>query len=140
MKPTTTWGGAREGAGRKPSGTSQIAVRMTPDEHETFKIIGGTNWLRQAMQEIKGKKMTIKIDTCKFSDKQREAFIEGWEAAGGYMDDLDTDAPWCCPWHCGKSEIAVTGTDARDWGRQYWEAVKEEVNALLATEQEDNDL
>lgn len=136
MKPTTTWGGAREGAGRKPSGTSQIAVRMTPDEHETFKIIGGTTWLRQAMQEIKGKKMTITIDTTKFSDEKRATFIQGWEAAGGYMGDAESDAPWCCPWYCGNGEIEVTGTDVRDWGRQYWESVKAEVEDALEAERQ----
>lgn len=40
------------------------------------------------------------------------------------------------PWYCGNVEIEVTGTDIKDWGRQYWEACKEEVEALLKEEAE----
>lgn len=41
------------GAGRKPIGTQplteKINVRLTEAEHELFKALGGSRWLRQAL-------------------------------------------------------------------------------------------
>ena len=82
--------------------------------------------------------MTTTIDTTKFTEKEQDIFIEGWKHAGGYVGDLEAgvECPWCMPWYSGNVEIEVTGTDIKDWGRQYWEACKEEVEALLKEEAE----
>ena len=55
--------------------------------------------------------MTRKIDTSDFTIEQQKAFIEGWESAGGYIEDFYSPAPWACPWHHGNTEIEVTGDD-----------------------------
>ena len=82
--------------------------------------------------------MTTTIDTTKFAEEERDLFIEGWKDAGGYVGDLEAgvDCPWCMPWFSGNGLIEVTGTEIRDWGRQYWETYKDEVEALLKEEAE----
>lgn len=42
-------GGKRAGAGRKPSAnpyTEQPTIRMTPEQYEALKALGGANWIR----------------------------------------------------------------------------------------------
>ena len=39
----------------------------------------------------------MKVDTSLWSEEARDAFVEGWEDAGGTMDDLESSTPWCCP-------------------------------------------
>lgn len=79
--------------------------------------------------------MTRKIDTKDFTKEQQAQFIEGWESAGGYTDDLGSPAPWCCPWHHGNTRIEVTGDDPRDWGAQWWDQCKDEIEELLKDEE-----
>lgn len=38
MQEKNTRGGKRAGAGRKPSGRHDVRVRLTPEEHEVFKL------------------------------------------------------------------------------------------------------
>lgn len=64
------------------------------------------------------------IDTKDFTEEQQQEFIIGWEAAGGYMDDLDSPAPWCCPWYHGNTKIKVFGDDLKSWGAQWWNQCK----------------
>lgn len=128
-------GGKREGAGRREAGTKYVMIRLSPEQHEALKQLGGSAWIQNQLTEIMEKKMTTKIDTTKFTEEERAAFIEGWEMAGGATDDANSDnpCPWCCPWDYSET-IEVTGTDVKDWGRQYWEACKPEVEAALAEE------
>lgn len=79
--------------------------------------------------------MTRKIDTADFTIEQQKAFIEGWESAGGYIEDFYSPAPWACPWHHGNSEIEVTGDDPREWGSQWWDQCKDEIEELLKSEE-----
>ena len=39
---------------------------------------------------------TLQLTT--LTSEQRDAFIRGWQNAGGYMDDADSPSPWCAPW------------------------------------------
>lgn len=126
-------GGKREGAGRPIEGTRNVTIRLTPEEQKELQLIGGSKWIRETLEQIREKKMTTTIDTTKFTEEEREAFIEGWEEAGGYMGDADSPAPWCCPWD-GVELIEVTGVDIKGWGRQYWIACKPEIEQILAEE------
>ena len=128
-------GGKREGAGRREAGTKYVMIRLSPEQHEALKQLGGSAWIQNQLTEIMEKKMTTKIDTTKFKEEDRAAFIEGWEMAGGVTDDANSDnpCPWCCPWDYSET-IEVTGTDVKDWGRQYWFQCKPEVEAALAEE------
>ena len=128
-------GGKREGAGRREAGTKYVMIRLSPEQHEALKQLGGSAWIQNQLTEIMEKKMTTKIDTTKFKEEDRAAFIEGWEMAGGVTDDANSDnpCPWCCPWDYSET-IEVTGTDVKDWGRQYWLQCKPEVEAALAEE------
>lgn len=75
----------------------------------------------------------IWCDPSTWSEEIKDAFIDGWVDAGGYTGDMSEDNPvsWGCPWTCpGKICVDPTGTP-QDWGRAYWEACKEEVQAYL---------
>lgn len=127
------WGGKRAGAGRKPAGTKAVLIRLTEEQHKTLRDMGGSAWIGKILNELKGHKM---LDTRTLTEEQQQAFIEGWEAAGGYTDDLEeSPAPWCCPWHHGNTKIEVTGDDPREWGAQWWDQCKDEIEELLKDEE-----
>jgi len=48
---TSNRGGKRKGAGRPIAGTSRVEVRLTPDEREHLKRLGGTAWVRAQIQK-----------------------------------------------------------------------------------------
>lgn len=128
-------GGAREGAGRPASSRKYFKIRLTDEEMRMLRLMGGSKWIQDQIKAIGEKKMTAMIDTTRFTKEEQNAFIEGWEEAGGYMDDADGEnpCPWCCPWDSAEI-IEVTGSDVKDWGRQYWIQCKPEVEAALAEE------
>lgn len=131
-------GGAREGAGRRSEGRKYYKIRLSEAEYRMIALMGGSRWIQDHIKQIEEKAMTTTIDTTKFTEEEQNLFIEGWKHAGGYVGDLEAgvESPWCMPWYCRNVEIEVTGTDIKDWGRQYWEACKEEVEALLKEEAE----
>ena len=81
--------------------------------------------------------MTVKIDTTKFTEEQKDSFINGWEKAGGPTSDLEEGSPnpWCCPWYW-EPEIEVEGTTPEEWGASWYAQCKEELDRLLAEERE----
>ena len=76
------------------------------------------------------------------SDSKRDAFVEGWKAAGGYVGDIHSDTPWCAPWFWA---AAIT-VDLDTWiddgtddayealGAAFWQKVGPEVEELLEEE------
>lgn len=70
---------------------------------------------------------TLQLNT--LTSEQRDAFIRGWQNAGGYMDDADSPAPWCAPWTSCDS-IDVEGETLEEMGADYWEQCREEINSL----------
>lgn len=65
LKDFETRGGKREGAGRKPSDTYDIKVRLTATQHETLKKLGGSVWLQEKLnagKNLAGKLIVIDID------------------------------------------------------------------------------
>lgn len=50
-KDGKNWGGKRQGAGRKHSETKSVMVRMTADQHEKFKELGGSAWLQATIEK-----------------------------------------------------------------------------------------
>lgn len=131
-------GGAREGAGRKTEGRKYYKIRLSEAEYRMIALMGGSKWIQDHIRSIGEKAMTTTIDTTKFTDEERDLFIEGWKDAGGYVGDLEAgvDCPWCMPWYWGSNTIEVTGTDIKDWGRQFWEACREEIECNLKQEAE----
>ena len=67
------------------------------------------------------------------TSEQRDAFIHGWQDAGGYMDDADSPSPWCAPWTTCDS-IDVEGETLEEMGADYWRQNKAEIEALIAEE------
>ena len=68
----------------------------------------------------------MKVDTSLWSEEARDAFIEGWEDAGGTMDDLESSTPWCCPWEW-EPVIDVHSKKPYDMGKEFWRQLKPEI-------------
>lgn len=74
---------------------------------------------------------TLQLNT--LTSEQRDAFIRGWQNAGGYMDDADSPCPWCAPWTSCDS-IDVEGETLEEMGADWWRQNKAEIEALIAEE------
>lgn len=68
---STNWGGKREGSGRKATGTKNVKVRLTSEQHKTLRDLGGSSWLQKELDKLKGHKI---IDTKNFTEEQQEQF------------------------------------------------------------------
>lgn len=124
-------GGRREGAGRKPLGRIQTRFQLTKDEAELIKQLGGSAFLRTMLEGIRSGKVAIPIDTTKFSEEEKDRFIDGWTEAGGNCDDAESDTPWFAPWEW-QPEIIVRGTTPEEWGADFYRQCKPEIDAILA--------
>lgn len=73
------------------------------------------------------------LNLATLTEEQRDAFIRGWQNAGGYMDDADSPCPWCAPWTSCDS-IDVEGETLEEMGADWWRQNKAEIEAQLAEE------
>lgn len=80
------------------------------------------------------------ISTLSFSDDDRAAFIRGWEAAGGYVGDIDTPRPWCMPWtYAPEIKLQLSSAAAytlEELGAAFWGKQRDAVEDALADELE----
>lgn len=74
-----------------------------------------------------------KLYLTSLSEQDKEAFIAGWESAGGYVGDMDSPSPWCAPW-TSCDAIDVEGETLEEMGADYWRQCKPEIEAQLAEE------
>lgn len=130
-----THGGHREGAGRKATGRITRTVRLSPEQNELFKSLGSSDFLRTTLDGIKDGTLPIIVDTTRFTDEQKDRFVEGWEQAGGPTDDGESSTPWCAPWEW-QSTITVHGTTPEQWGGDWFRQCKPEIDAILAEDEE----
>ncbi len=79
----------------------------------------------------------MKLNLKTITECQKDEFVNGWENAGGYMDDLNSDNPnpWCCPWYW-RDTIDVEGKTFEEMGADWWRQCKDEVEELRAEEEE----
>ena len=75
------------------------------------------------------------LDLKTLTQEQKDAFIAGWEAAGGYTGDYDAPYTWAAPWDWLES-IDVTGDTLEAMGADWWRRNRAEIEALLAEEEE----
>lgn len=98
-----TWGGKREGAGRPEAGTKAVVVRLTDEQHETLKNLGGSSWIQKKMnaqKDISGKSIVIDFDfgaweamTPEEVDKLEKEWGEtAWNESGPYVCTSPKDA------------------------------------------------
>lgn len=132
---THTRGGRREGAGRKPAGHVPSTIRLTPEQTEMLKDVGGSAFMRTLLDDIIAGEVAIPVDTSKFTDEQKARFVEGWEQAGGPTDDAESDTPWCSPWHW-QSVIVVRGLSFEAWGADWYRQCRDEIEAIRAEDEE----
>ena len=98
-------------------------------EEKTCDKMSQTNGCGNGECEVAPEKP--RVDTSNFTVEDQKLFLQGWKEAGGFMGDMHTESPFCAPW--SRDEIVeLDGDDPVKWGRDYWEAKKEElVNAAL---------
>lgn len=71
-----------------------------------------------------------------FNSEQKEAFIEGWKSAGGYVGDLDSPYPWCAPWAYRVGiEVDAQSDDPAIIGAAWWKECAAEVAQELKGEE-----
>lgn len=130
-KAVRTHGGAREGAGRKPTGHITRTIRVSPEQYELLRSLGLSDFLRLLLDRIREGKVAIPVDTLKFTEEDQDRFIDGWTQAGGSTDDGEAESPWFAPWEWSP-EIIVHGTTPEEWGADFYKQCKPEIDALLA--------
>ena len=77
-----------------------------------------------------------RVRASRLGDRERDAFCTGWEAAGGYVDDYESDTPWCAPWYFDAYVLCVGGCPEQ-WGADWWYVCRPEIERLLAEEKEE---
>lgn len=66
------------------------------------------------------------------TEEQQEAFIRGWERAGGFTSNGERPWPWAFRWTSGRPAVVQSCSDnLEDWGAQFWEEVRHEFSAPL---------
>lgn len=79
---------------------------------------------------------TFTIKTTLYMEEEKNAFIEGWKDAGGYMGDTEGPSPWCAPW-CHIRTITLeadTMPPPDKAGALWWAKCRQEVEELLREE------
>ena len=122
-------GGTRKGAGRPSVGTKQVTVRLSDIDHQLLRTLGTSTFLRQALDAVRTKKMTFKLDLNTLTDEQKEAFSDAFYRYAPNDIDSDNPNPWGCPW-CFENEIEVTGTTPAEWAEAWWEQNRNEIDSI----------
>ena len=135
-KALRTHGGAREGAGRKPTGHITRTIRVSPEQYELLRSLGGSEFLRFLLDRIREAKVAIPVDTLKFTEEDQDRFIDGWTQAGGSTDDAEAATPWFAPWEWSP-EIIVHGTTPEEWGADFYRQCKPEIDAMPAVDEDE---
>lgn len=133
-----THGGRRDGAGRKPLGRIQTRLQLTAEEANLIKQLGGSAFIRALLEKIKTKEFAIPVDTTKFTDEEKDRFVDGWTEAGGDTDDAEADTPWFAPWEW-QPEITVRGTTPEEWGADWYAQCKPEIDAIRAADEDEEE-
>lgn len=86
------------------------------------KAIDG--FAREAQDVADNMEFVLYVNALTASEKL--AFVNGWAAAGGPVDDLGHEEAYCTPWTMNNT-IVVSASEAdflprtaEDWGRAYW--------------------
>ncbi len=124
-------GGAREGAGRKPTGHITRTIRVRPEQYELLRRLGMSEFLRLLLDRIREGKVPIPVDTLEFTEEERERFIAGWTGAGGDVDDAESENPRFAPWEW-QPEIIVRGTTPEEWGADFYRRCKPVIGSIRA--------
>lgn len=128
---TSNHGGRRDGAGRKHTGHVTLSIRLSPEQNDLLKTLGSSDFLRAQLDGVRDGRLAILVDTSRFTDAEKERFVEGWTQAGGDTDDADSGTPWFAPWEW-QSEIVVKGVKPEDWGADWFRQCRPEIEAIRA--------
>lgn len=79
-------GGAREGAGRKPTNTKDVRIRLTPEEHQLLGQLGGSAWIREQLEKGKEKMLKVKEQAQSLIDEIREQISSDCEDEQEFLE------------------------------------------------------
>lgn len=72
------------------------------------------------------------------TEEQQDAFIRGWERAGGFTSDGERPWPFASRWEAGRDAVVQSCNDnPEDWGAQFWEVVRHDFGAPRGDDMED---
>lgn len=113
---------AQRKGGRVFEGTKGVTVRMTPEEQDIFRRVGGSDYIRRHLREIAaGAPFSVRPRF--LDDEGRAAFMEGVNAAGFSLSSFPFVRARA------RESIEVSGLDPREWGKQ-WAQGPQSVKAL----------
>lgn len=115
MQDRKTRGGARSGAGRPALGKKDVRIRLLPEDHRLLTQLGGSAWIEEALRLAPLVEKRV-IDTRRFSDSMKEAFLLGWQEAGEESSGAPLPAE-AMPW-LGSGLIEVAARTARAMGSE----------------------
>lgn len=121
------------------SNESEISMDDLPEVLQN-SAIAGVEAVQNAIHAI-GYHLTLdqvaRFFATIYTEQDRDAFLAAYEAAApacyDQEADLETSAPWCCPWLTGASGAAEGSTPA-SLGRDAALAVYEELDTLFSHE------
>lgn len=103
---------AQRKGGRAFEGTKGVTVRMSPEEQEIFRRVGGSDYIRRHLREIAaGAPFSVRPRF--LDDEGRVAFLEGVKDAGFSLSSFPFVRSRA------KEVIAVAGLDPKEWGKQW---------------------
>lgn len=105
--------------GRVFEGTKGVTVRMTPEEQETFRRVGGSDYIRRHLREIAAG-VPFSVRPRFLDDKGRAAFMDGVKAAGFSLFSFPFVRARA------RETIEVSGLDPREWGKQWAQGLQSE--------------
>lgn len=92
IKNKNTHGGKREGAGRRPAGTKNVGIQLTPEEHAKLIALGGSAWVRAKLAEVTLKKYAVERAVSRADGPYERAVMDCYEDIFEFEAPSDADA------------------------------------------------
>ena len=81
----------------------------------------------------------IRVDLSTLTEEQKDEFVDGWKSVGGYVGDMDSPSPWCCPWYWCENFATFDGSTPYEWGIEWWKEWEGQIKSELWYEFEDGE-
>ena len=98
----------------KKASTHGVLVRLSDEEHEALRLLGGTPYLRRHLQRVRAGDDVATVRPYLLNEEGRTAFLEGVREAGGLLPSFPFGRSR------SKEEICIMGLDPRQWGAQWY--------------------
>lgn len=92
MTNTMNHGGKREGAGRRPAGTKNVGIQITPEEHAKLIALGGSAWVRAKLAEVTLNKYAVERAVIRADGPYERTVMDCYEDSFEFEAPSDADA------------------------------------------------